>query len=93
MPFQVTGGRIVVTPDALPKEVNGIYLPEANAAQPSTGIVFQSDSEFYQPGMHLAFLERAGTLVKIDGEAYRILDETEVLGILHREATEYAHPV
>lgn len=83
--YEVCGERIVVLPDPLATEHNGLVLPETRAAQPVTGTITQVGLGvgFFQSGMRVAYAERAGILTRIDDEAVRILDPSEILGILH----------
>lgn len=90
--YKVCGPRIVVKPDPLEDEYNGLVLPETRAAQPVTGTIEQvglgvEPPGFYYRGMRVAWQERSGILTRINDSAVRILDPSEILILLPNAQT------
>jgi|SRR5712691_5930736 len=88
------GDRIVVK--ALARETvtkSGIVLPDTAKEKPQEGTVLavgpgkildngKRSALEVKKGQHVLFAKYAGTEIKIDGEEYLILRESDVMGIL-----------
>lgn len=85
--IEVKGDRLLIKPDAVPKQAGEIILPESIASQPTTGTILAigdgPSCSLYSEGMRIAFPERVGVLARLDDEHVRFLDPTDVLMVLH----------
>lgn len=88
--------RVVVSPTpAETKTASGIYLPESAAEKPQTGTVvavgpgkLTDTGERAKPAVSegdvVIYGKYAGTEVEVDGVEYKIIRESELLGVLEK---------
>ncbi len=90
-----TRNRVVVRPDSADaKSEAGIILPEGAKESPRTGVVMAVGPGTVSPytgnmmpvridtGAHVLFESYARNEVKIEGETFLVMDESDVLGVI-----------
>lgn len=95
--------RVLVKVDKIEKKTaGGIHIPESAADRESvaaiSGIVIDVGDDVGQgygdgtspirPSNHVYFLRHAGTLIKINGEDYRVLNDLDLAGISKKDYLE-----
>ncbi len=87
------GDKVIVERvEATEKTAGGIYLPDTAKEKPKRGIIkavgtgkllddgSRSDMQV-KKGDEVFFTSYAGTEIKVDGDEYLIMDESDILGI------------
>lgn len=97
-PIRPLGPRIVVLPDKPPEKTGSLWIPETaqRSSQTKTGVVVEVGPGTETPkgkipvqlevGDHVFFGEYAGIPLTIGTKQYTIMEEKEVIGVLHYEA-------
>lgn len=87
--FRPIGDRLLIIQDKADEKVGKIYLTEGAREKPYKGTVIKvgdgidpEKGSVFKPGDKVFYSKYAGTDLKIDGQEYLILKETEVYGIL-----------
>jgi len=63
-------------------KVNGIYIPDAAKEKPVEGTVInRGDSTLVSVNDKILYGKYAGTEIKLDGDAFLLLREEEILGV------------
>ncbi len=74
-----TAGGIIIPDTAKEKPIQGEVIAAGPGARDEKGQLFPLD---VKPGDHVLFGKWSGTEVKIDGEDYLIMKESDILGVL-----------
>ncbi len=85
------GARVLILPDEGEEQTaSGIYLPETAKEKPQQGTVEAVGDEEemvtdLQVGDKVIFPKYSGTEIKIDGTAYLLMDESDVLARIKQD--------
>lgn len=80
------GARVAVVPDDPPTHIGQIALPQQNSMRPVSGRIVEwgplAPEVFRQEGLRVIFGRFAGSLVKISGERFLLMESGEIMAFV-----------
>lgn len=77
------GDRVLIKPDPVQDNINGIYIPDIAKEQPQRGMVIATAKgcvgSGFRPGDNVLFGKYSGTEVSVDGELHLLMNYKDVL--------------